>query len=203
MRRTLKKPPSDSEDVENAPRDISAPQRSISAIIPRLVTRNLIFSQSSNDVNVRHQYDGRIFWLLLKYDWFHLFLRGSIVQAITIMLTIWTGMILLFAAIYMAIDDNYPDNNCGLHAPPATKISYHGAFAFSLETCKYSTNARSCRYLLIRFDWSRHRYRRHLIVAHPFIRPIHTISQYTLSILMSICRHDGWIRPSERIECLF
>jgi hypothetical protein len=139
-------PSSHKNDVENIPAASIAPittgtPRSVP--LPRLVDRNRIFSQSSNDVKIQHQYDGRIFWLMLKYDWFHLFLRGSIFQAIFVLLGTWTGMILVFAGIYMVIDDNDPNKNCGLATPPEV-ISYHGAFAFSLETCKFKmTNART------------------------------------------------------------
>jgi hypothetical protein len=144
MRRTMMNPPSSNGDVENIPNS----GRGSGTKLPRLVTRNRIFSQSSNNVRVQHQYDGRIFWLMLKYDWFHLFLRCSIGQAMATLLGIWTGMILLFAAIYKAIDDNHPERNCGLAAPSET-ISYHGAFAFSLETCKYCNDQRKGSDLLI------------------------------------------------------
>jgi hypothetical protein len=149
---TMNNNPNDKDDVENILPASSAPvvttgnprdsMNSTSNTIPRLVTRNRIFSQSGNQVRVRHQYDGRIFWLMLKYDWFHLFLRGSIFQAMFILLGTWTGMISLFAGIYESIDRNTPGKNCGLATPPET-ISYHGAFAFSLETCKYQMTGAS------------------------------------------------------------
>jgi hypothetical protein len=41
---------------------------------------------------VQHSYDRRIFWLMLKYDWFHLFLR-SLVQAMATLLEFGRGMI--------------------------------------------------------------------------------------------------------------
>jgi hypothetical protein len=137
MRRAMESPSNANDDVEeNITNKIGT--RNGATKLPRLVTRNRVFSQSSNKVRVQHQYDGRIFWLMLKYDWFHLFLRCSIIQAIVTLLGVWTGMILVFAAIYKAIDDNHPERNCGLAAPSET-ISYHSAFAFSLETCKYTT----------------------------------------------------------------
>lgn len=134
MRATIKNPPND--DVENVP---PPPPRVTTTTkpLPRLVSRDRIFSQSSNQVRVQHKNDTRIFWLLIRYDWFHVFLRGSLFKSIILLLAIWTGMILAWASIYKAIDDNHPGKNCGLGAPPET-ISFHGAFAFSLETCKFS-----------------------------------------------------------------
>lgn len=165
MRRAmLKNPPNSNVDVENislaSPTPITIPTHSSPAnstpsgrmILPRLVARDRIFFQSSNNVRVRHQSDARIFWLLLKYDWFHLFLRCSILWAIGALLGIWTGMILMFAAIYKSIDDNHPQRNCGL-APLGEVISYHTAFAFSLETCKY-TMIKICGFELIQLCFS-------------------------------------------------
>jgi hypothetical protein len=142
----MNNPPSNKDDVESIPPAPLPPLASgvkWGIPLPRLVQRTRIFSQSANDVKVQHQYDRRIFWLMLKYDWFHLFLRGSMLVAIVVLLGLWTGMILVFAGIYRYIDDNDPNKNCGLATPPNV-ITYHGAFAFSLETCKYKmTNARS------------------------------------------------------------
>jgi hypothetical protein len=173
----MKNPANDNEDVKNIPRASTTPSVTSTprgVILPRLVPRDHIFSQSSNQVRVRHQYDKRIFWLLLKYDWFHLFLRGSITQAIFIMLGTWTGMILAFAAIYMAIDDNHPDKNCGLTEPPETKISFHGAFAFSLETCKYQ---RKVSHLLIPFDSIRFDLMRLVVISLLLILQIRPINR--------------------------
>ena len=99
---------------------------------PRLVLRNLPFQQSRNRVYVRHNQGFKIF-MLLKHDWFHVLLRFPIWQSLPFLLAIWTLMIILFAGIYVWVD-NGTIENCGLGADGAT-IGFGPAFAFSLETC--------------------------------------------------------------------
>lgn len=117
----------DEENRSNMPRDGLPP-------LPRLVVRDRPLFQSSNQVRVNHQADRRIFTLMFRYDWFHVILRYNTFYSLFVLLAIWTGMILIFAAIYRHIDGNNPQENCGLAEPPAI-ITFNGAFAFSLETC--------------------------------------------------------------------
>jgi hypothetical protein len=101
--------------------------------IPRLVHRGLPYFQSKNKVNVYHNKGINIF-RLVRYDWFHVLLRTPAFISIPILLTIWTIMLLIFAAIYVWYDNKDPGVTCGL-GPPGEPIQFGPAFAFSLETC--------------------------------------------------------------------
>ena len=102
--------------------------------LPRLVDRNFPYHQSKNQIAVKnlHQ-DSGVVQLLLK-DWFHVFLREHVLKSVTLLLVIWTVVILIFAAIYVKVDGDYLEKNCGL-GEPGTPIEFGTAFAFSLETC--------------------------------------------------------------------
>lgn len=99
---------------------------------PRLVHRNLPFKQSKNTVNVIHNSGWRIY-ILLQHDWFHVLLRVPTWQSLPVLLTIWTSMILVFAALYVWVDQSHSDLACviGLEGNP---ITFGSSFAFSLET---------------------------------------------------------------------
>lgn len=108
----------------------------------RLVPRDLPFHQSSNSLRVRHQMlrknknngaGGLRFFHWYIEDWFHVLLRLRTVVSALLFVTIWTGILLLFAGIYVAIDNQNPNEDCGLGAS-GSPIQYNGAFAFSLET---------------------------------------------------------------------
>jgi hypothetical protein len=101
--------------------------------LPRLVHRNRAFHQSANKVYVKHNQGTRIF-KLLRFNWFHVFLRWPTKWSLLTLVSIWTMLILLFAVVYTAYDDIQPRLACGL-GPAGSPIHFAGAFAFSLETC--------------------------------------------------------------------
>jgi hypothetical protein len=105
--------------------------------IPRLVKRNLPFHQSLNRVQVTHNQGFKIF-LLLKHDWFHVILRVSTYQSLLVLLSIWTGVIIVFASLYVWIDRADPTINCGLGLA-GSPITFGAAFAFSLQTTTSGT----------------------------------------------------------------
>jgi len=100
---------------------------------PRLVLRNLPFHQSKNRVYVKHNQGLKIF-LLLQHDWFHVLLRIPTWQSLPFLLAVWTSMIIVFAGLYVWVDNRDPDIGCGLGAN-GSPIRFGPAFAFSLETC--------------------------------------------------------------------
>lgn len=71
---------------------------------------------------------------LIQHDWFHVLLRRPTWESLLFLLVIWTVAIIIFAGFYMAADRNDPAVNCGL-GMAESPIEFHGAFAFSLETC--------------------------------------------------------------------
>jgi len=111
--------------------------------LPRLVLRNRAFHQSSNKVHIRHNQGARIY-KLLRYNWFHVFLRWPTRYSLLALMSVWTGAILIFAAIYIWHDKggNHAEI-CGLGGFSTTEngesefvpITFAAAFAFSLETC--------------------------------------------------------------------
>ncbi|KAL3915703.1 MAG: hypothetical protein SGILL_005520 [Bacillariaceae sp.] len=101
--------------------------------LPRLVRRDREYHQSSNKVYIRHNQGTRIY-KLLKYNWFHVFLRWKTRYSLTLMISFWTILILVFAGFYVAYDRVEPNLACGL-GDEGQPISFAGAFAFSLETC--------------------------------------------------------------------
>jgi hypothetical protein len=101
--------------------------------LPRLVLRNRAFHQSANKVYISHNMGARIY-KLLRYNWFHVFLRWPTRYSLITLMSIWTGSILFFAVIYYKYDSIYPSRSCGLGAEN-NPITFAGAFAFSLETC--------------------------------------------------------------------
>jgi hypothetical protein len=105
-----------------------------SVFLPRLVKRNLPFHQSSNRIAVKNEKKRSHIWPLLMRDWFHVLLRMPVMLSTTAMLSLWTLSILLFAYIYVRIDTDHKDADCGL-GPPGLPIAFGTSFAFSLETC--------------------------------------------------------------------
>ena len=115
------------------------------ASFPRLVQRNLPFSQSKNRLSVMHN-KGYEIVPLLKYDWFHVFLRLPSKISLFMLLSVWTGTVLIFAGFYMAYDNINGQEVCRLGVTPEKTISFGAAFAFSVETCTtvgYGTNKRT------------------------------------------------------------
>jgi hypothetical protein len=101
--------------------------------LPRLVHRNRAFHQSANKVYVKHNQGTRIY-KLLRFNWFHVFLRWPTKWSLLTLVSIWTSLILIFAAVYTGYDNIQPKQACGL-GPAGSPITFAGAFAFSLETC--------------------------------------------------------------------
>ena len=101
---------------------------------PRLVPRNLPFYQSKNKVAVIHN-KGYAVVPLIRYDWFHVLLRFPGKVSFSILLSIWTGAVLIFAGVYMAYDKINGKDVCRLGTTPEKSISFEAAFAFSVETC--------------------------------------------------------------------
>lgn len=102
--------------------------------LPRLVDRNLAFGQSSNKVNLRHNQGWKIY-RLLRFNWFHVFLRWPTKYSFGLLMTIWTVFILIFAWVYIYFDQLNPGIHCGLGGVDGEAINFAAAFAFSLETC--------------------------------------------------------------------
>lgn len=102
--------------------------------LPRLVDRNYPYHQSRNQIAVKNFHLQSGVMKLLVRDWFHVFLRQHVLKSISLLLFIWTVVILIFAAVYVKIDASYLEMNCGL-GDPGTAIPFGTAFAFSLETC--------------------------------------------------------------------
>ena len=100
---------------------------------PRTVIRNLPFHQSKNRFAVDHNQGWNMLWLL-RHDWFHVFLNIPTPRSLFFLLSVWTGMILLFAFFYMKVDSRVPTVTCGLGVD-GNPIEFGPAFAFSLETC--------------------------------------------------------------------
>jgi Inward rectifier potassium channel transmembrane domain len=119
--------------------------------IPRLVQRNLPYHQSRNELQIQNYIPTRAerayypqsipehytyyqLYKIFQSDWFHVSLRAPLYGTLTSLLIVWTLMIVLWAAIYMGVDNMNPNESCGL-GPAGSPIKFYGAFAFSLETC--------------------------------------------------------------------
>jgi hypothetical protein len=104
------------------------------AYCPRIIHRNMGFNQSRNSVYVRQKNAYLKILALVQHDWFHAFLRVSTWKSLTLLLSFWTVMIIAFAGLYMVVDRQRPEVNCGLGGVGAP-IDFGASFAFSLETC--------------------------------------------------------------------
>ena len=102
--------------------------------LPRLVERNRAFHQSSNKVHVRHNQGLNIF-RLLRFNWFHVFLRWPTKYSFFVLMSLWTGIILVFAVLYLLNDEINRGTHCVLGGLNGEVISFGGAFAHSLQTC--------------------------------------------------------------------
>lgn len=107
---------------------------------PRLIQRNLPFEQSKNFVEIQNRERDRkitfdsAFKYVLSHNWFHLMLRWPTFLSISFLVLLWFVLIIIFAYIYVFVDKNAPNAQCGLGNPGET-IGFSAAFAFSLETC--------------------------------------------------------------------
>jgi hypothetical protein len=107
---------------------------------PRLIPRNLDYHQSHNQFNVKNKfgrYRLKMMWNLYRQDWFHVVLRWPTWVSAFFLIIIWTGIILIFAGLYIVADKVDPNVDCGLNPDgfEAGTVQWHTAFAFSLETC--------------------------------------------------------------------
>ena len=100
--------------------------------LQRLIVRDLRYHQSSDSLNIRHQC-AKPFHHWYSEDWFHVLLRLRTSVSLFMFVTIWTAFLLFFAGVYMVVDMENPEIDCGLGHVPNT-IHFGAAFAFSLET---------------------------------------------------------------------
>lgn len=103
------------------------------SFLPRLILRNRPFGQSNNKVHIEHNQGVRIY-SLLKFNWFHAFLRWPTKWSLTLLMVSWTSMILFFALLYCWYDRKEQTELCGL-GQDGLPMTFGTAFAFSLETC--------------------------------------------------------------------
>ena len=110
------------------------PRRMSQVYLPRLITRDYPFHQSSNCVQVFPKHAKKLFWLYVK-DWFHVSLRVPAYISFPAFLLFWYLMIWVFAATYRMVDSSNVnlDKDCGL-GEPGIPITMASAYAFSLET---------------------------------------------------------------------
>jgi len=103
--------------------------------LPRLITRDYPYNQSSNRVQVFNENSKAIFWLYVR-DWFHVMLRVPWYFSFFCVIFVWYLMIWVFAAVFVLVDSNTFNRNkdCGL-GEPGIPITMATAYAFSLETC--------------------------------------------------------------------
>lgn len=98
----------------------------------RLVRRDAPFHQSSGKIFMdRTAMRNKELNLIGLGDWFHVLLEGRSTYLVLLLITVYTVIIIIFAGIYMGIDGER--SACGL-AEPGTTLSFHTAFAFSVET---------------------------------------------------------------------
>jgi hypothetical protein len=111
------------------------PRRRSQVRLPRLITRDYPYNQSSNRVQVFNENSKAIFKLYVR-DWFHVMLRVSWYISFFCIIIVWYLMIWVFAAIFVLVDSNTFNRNkdCGL-GEPGIPITMATAYAFSLETC--------------------------------------------------------------------
>jgi len=103
--------------------------------LPRLITRDYPFQQSSNRVEIVNENTKSLWGLLIK-DWFHILLRLPSWVSLPAFAIIWYIFIWVWAFIYQHIT-NTPSNyskDCGLGNANET-LNIMTAYAFSLETC--------------------------------------------------------------------
>ena len=101
--------------------------------LPRLIDRNRAFHQSSNKVHLGHN-QGLNIYRLLRFNWFHVFLRWPTKYSFLILVSVWTGALLVFATLYVLHDQLHRGSHCVLGGLNGEVIDFAGAFAFALET---------------------------------------------------------------------
>jgi len=101
----------------------------------RLLDRDNAFHQCSGRLHISQHASGRTAAEIIGLygdDWFHVMLSFATWQLMLIMLLIYTVNLLMFAALYMAVDR--PGQDCGIASAPSEAVSFQTAFAFSLIT---------------------------------------------------------------------
>lgn len=127
--------PSESSSVHNSGARYRTLTRSKSTVfLPRLIKRNLSFHQSMNRFSVRNINGEKQLLPLLTRDWFHVLLRFPFYISMIGLLSVWVSAILVWAGLYVYIDNRAPEVACGL-GDVGMPIQWATAFAFSLETC--------------------------------------------------------------------
>ena len=102
--------------------------------LPRLITRDYPYNQSSTRVGIFNK-NTKVLGTLLFKDWFHILLRYPFWASVPFCLMAWYISIWIWAAIYVSIDGSVAnvDQNCGL-GKPGIPMNIGTAYAFSLET---------------------------------------------------------------------
>jgi len=111
------------------------PRYSSQVYLPRMITRDYPYEQSSNRVQVFNENSKAIVSLFVK-DWFHVLLRMRWYISFPVFIVGWYLMIWVFAAVFVWIDGSNVNRNrdCGL-GEPGIPLTISAAYAFSLETC--------------------------------------------------------------------
>jgi hypothetical protein len=73
-------------------------------------------------------------WSLFQRDWFHTFLRWPTRYSLTLLVSLWTLTIVIFAGIYLAEHRAATTDTCRLAVGLSAGFNFYSAFAFSLET---------------------------------------------------------------------
>jgi hypothetical protein len=71
---------------------------------------------------------------LIRHDYFHVLLRLSTWKTFSMMLLVWTLIIVVFGGFYMSVDHSRRGSSCGLGLKGAP-VTFATAFAFSMQTC--------------------------------------------------------------------
>jgi hypothetical protein len=126
--------------LNHKPRQPTLNRSGSQVFLPRLIHRNLPFNQSTNRIQVQNK-THRLLWSLLSKDLFHIMLRTPGYITIPIMVAVWVLATLVWAQIYVFVDTNNVNEDCGL-GEPGFPIEFGTGFAFSLITistvgCKY------------------------------------------------------------------
>lgn len=100
--------------------------------LPRLINRNLPYHQSTNQIQVKNKSYKPLLTLMWR-DWFHILLRTPPYFVVPLLLAIWTVTTVVWAQIYVFVDRNNFEADCGL-GEPGFPIEFGTGFAFSLIT---------------------------------------------------------------------
>mmetsp|Transcript_22808 Transcript_22808/g.33802 ORF Transcript_22808/g.33802 Transcript_22808/m.33802 type:complete len:452 (-) Transcript_22808:159-1514(-) len=108
--------------------------------IPRLIDRDQPFHQSKSNVAVHNRIKNRVnifprsLRFIINENWFHLLLRWPTWLSLISLLFLWFLWLVIFAYIYVYVDQREPLLECGL-GTSGEPIKFAPALSFSLETC--------------------------------------------------------------------